>query len=182
MTSWTRSYLTNQRSQTLEIFGELEKGLKSSYSKNQISSFKNRGHRAQNLPGGVASPPMCGRGLMSKMHIAAQKVRNRNVWIGLANSHLITQHNCIMQRHQNASAGNRTRAARVAGERSTTEPPMRYKSPPGLVSKGETDRAYLDLRTIHQQNEQVIRRVSRLFIRGVIKTFTARLQRIRNVT
>ena len=43
-------------------FGELYKKFKSSYSKNQISSFKNRGDRAQNLPGG-GIPPMCRRGL-----------------------------------------------------------------------------------------------------------------------
>ena len=33
------------------------RGLKSSCRKNQISSFKNRGYRAQNLPGGGIHPP-----------------------------------------------------------------------------------------------------------------------------
>ena len=56
MTSRTRSYLTNQRSQTLEIFGEPKKGSKCSYRKNQISSLKNGGCRAQNLPGGGIHP------------------------------------------------------------------------------------------------------------------------------
>ena len=49
----------------LKFSENFKKGLKSSYSKNQISSFKNRGYRAQNLPGGGCHPPppMCGRGL-----------------------------------------------------------------------------------------------------------------------
>ena len=46
------------------------KGLKSSYNKNQISSVKNRGYRAQNLPRRWHPPhPTCGRGLRKKSDI-----------------------------------------------------------------------------------------------------------------
>ena len=41
----------------LKFSDNLTKGLKCSYSKNQISSFKNGGYRAQNLPGGGIHPP-----------------------------------------------------------------------------------------------------------------------------
>ena len=57
MTSWTRSYLTNQRSQALEIFEEPYKRIKSSYSKNQISSFKNGGTGHKTYLRGWHPPP-----------------------------------------------------------------------------------------------------------------------------
>ena len=48
----------------LKFSENFTKSLKSSYSKNQISSFKNRGYRSQKLPGGgIHPPPMCERGL-----------------------------------------------------------------------------------------------------------------------
>ena len=42
---------------SLKFSENFTKGSKSSYSENQISSFKNKGYRAQNLPGVVASTP-----------------------------------------------------------------------------------------------------------------------------
>ena len=66
MTSRTRPYLTNQRSHTLETCGNLQKGWKCSYSKNQTRTFKNVAYSEIKLPERVAStlpPPMCGRGL-----------------------------------------------------------------------------------------------------------------------
>ena len=48
---------------------------------------------------------------------------------------------CQKERKNFASSGNRTRAARVAGEHSTTEPTMHLRSPDQIIEGGKIFRS-----------------------------------------
>ncbi|VDO43931.1 unnamed protein product [Haemonchus placei] len=65
-----------------------------------------------------------------------------------------TESSVAIEEENIASAGNRTRAARVAGEHSTTEPPMLAKEPEGFVY---VDRATQPLNIADGKGSQLIR-------------------------